>query len=156
MPGPRTISILAFSTMAILVSIDLFLKPAVATQEQITFMQTLEEWKYPNTTPRLYGGQMSDGGNPEIQDLACKGVMTTIDSFEDVVKFYAKKTGEETGKGKVAQAVLNQDDSEERPVKVRIISAHKADTSNTLVISRGENEKETHIAWSHYRRLSKP
>ena len=52
-----------------------------------------------------------------------------------------------------AKSVTIQDDSKGRPVAVRVIVVNKADSSTTLVISRAEGEKETHIAWSHYLRL---
>jgi hypothetical protein len=46
-----------------------------------------------------------------------------------------------------------QNDSKGRPVAVHVIVVHKAKTSTTLVISRAKDEKETHIAWTHYIRL---
>lgn len=149
MPTPRTFLACVVSLAAGLLATSAFLAPARATPEQISLMQTLEEWKYPGSA--FGGASMSDGGNPEIQDLACKAVLTTPDSVADVVKFYESKT---TGKAAEAQAVVPQDDSKDRPVAVRIISVHKGDRSNTLVITRGEGEKETHIAWTQYRRLS--
>jgi hypothetical protein len=153
MPTLKTLLACSGSAAACLLATVLFLSPVQATPQQITFMQTLEEWKYPGSAMPS-GGQMSDGGNPEIADLTCKAILTTPDSFDDVVAFYAKKTGEAPAKAADAQAVVTQDDSKERPVEVKIISVHKADRSNTLVISRAKAEKETHIAWSHYRRLS--
>ena len=99
---------------------------------------------------------MSDGGNPEILDLKCRAVLTTPDSFDDVVCFYTKMADEVPEKAADARAVLTQNDSKDRPVMLRIIAIHKADRSNTLVISRGDGEKQTHIAWSQYRRLDPP
>jgi hypothetical protein len=46
-----------------------------------------------------------------------------------------------------------QDDSDGRPVSLRVIVVNKADTATTLVISRTDSEKETHIVWLHYLRL---
>ena len=38
----------------------------------------------------------NDGGNPEIEDLTRRAILTTPHSFDDdVVAFYARKTGEE-------------------------------------------------------------
>ena len=51
------------------------------------------------------------------------------------------------------KAVSIQDDSDGRPLTLRVIVVIKADTTTTLVISRAKTEKETHIAWSHYRRF---
>ncbi len=135
---------------AVLVAMVLNLAPARATPgDGISLMQTISEWKYPGST-MLGGASMSDGGNPEMADLKCQAVLTTPDSVEAVARFYNDKTQEGH-----AQAVSTQDDAKGRPVDVRVISVHQADISTTLVISRGEGEKETHIAWSQYRRLSK-
>jgi hypothetical protein len=129
-----------------------FLAPARATQEQVSLMQTIEEWRYPGST-QLGGASMSDGGNPEIPDLTCKANLTTPDPIQDVIRFYVGKVGDVPAKAVESQAVVTQDDSKDRPVTLRIISVHKASASNTIVISRGEGEKLTHIAWSQYRRL---
>ena len=51
------------------------------------------------------------------------------------------------------KSVSIQDDSQGRTVAIRVIVVHKAGTSTTLVISRANDEKETHIAWSHYIRI---
>src|SRR5262249_41934148 len=123
----------------------------------ITLLTTINEWKYPDSKIP-HGASMSDGGYPNIQSVKCQTVLTTPDSFQKVVRFYNKKlgispdTGEAT-KGGEAKAVTTQGDSDGRPVSIEVISVHKANTSTTLVISRGEQEKETHIAWSHFIRL---
>jgi hypothetical protein len=52
-----------------------------------------------------------------------------------------------------AKAVSIQDDSQGRPLTLRVIVVAKADTTTTLVISRADQEKETHIAWLHFMRL---
>jgi hypothetical protein len=144
----RTTLALAASAGAAFLAMASFLPPARATQDKISLMQTISEWKYPGST-QLGGASMSDGGNPEIPDLTCLASFTTPDPVADVVKFYEEKAG----KAPESRAVVTQDDSKGRPVAVRIIAVHRADSSNTLVISRGEGEKETHIAWSQYRRL---
>ena len=38
-------------------------------------------------------------------------------------------------------------------MKIRVIVVNRADTATTLVISRANDEKETHITWLHYARL---
>jgi hypothetical protein len=126
----------------------------------MTFQGTLSEWKYPGSK-MLDGATMSDGGNPLVQDVRCQAILTTPDPIEKVVKFYSEKVGAppsvngvKTGalaKEADAKAVATQDDSEGRPVTVRVIVVSKADTTTTLVLSRAKGEKETHIAWSHYR-----
>ena len=93
----------------------------------------------------------------------CQAVLTTPDPIEKVAKFYSEKLGTPSAKGGQnaraevkeadAKAVSTQDDSEGRPVTLRVIVVSKADTTTTLVISRANSETETHIAWSHYRRF---
>jgi hypothetical protein len=131
-----------------------------ATKSPLTLLGTLSEWKYPGST-MLDGAAMSDGGNPSVVDVNCRAVLTTPDPIEKVVKFYEDKmvpppagvgpNAVPEAKAEESKAVSTQDDSEARPVKIRVIVVNKADTTTTLVISRGENEKATHIAWTNYR-----
>jgi hypothetical protein len=82
--------------------------------------------------------------------------MTTSDSIDDVVKFYEAKTKNTLTpipfKG-YAQlddgATLFTDDSEQRPLTLRLFQRHTKTESITLMISRGEGEKKTHIYWSY-------
>jgi hypothetical protein len=140
----------------------LSLAHAQATQEgHLSLLQTLSAWKYPEST--MHGASMSDGGNARMQSVKCQSVLTTPDAIEKVIEYYEKKfgisptTGQQERRADVAegdaQSVSSQDDSQGRPVRLRIIVVNKADTSTTLAISRAEGEKETHIAWSHYIRL---
>jgi hypothetical protein len=145
MPKIRTTLALALPTMGVLLVASSILAPARATQENVSLLQTLEAWKYPGST-MLEGASMSDAGNPDIVDVACKAVLTTPDAFDNVVRFSEKKTAEAAQ----PRAVIRQEDSIGRPIALRILSVHKTATTTTLVISRGESEKETHIAWSHY------
>jgi hypothetical protein len=140
--------------------------PAQATKANppagTTLLGILSEWKYPGST-MLGGASMSDGGNPLVWDLRCKAILTTADPIEKVAKFYSEKLGTPTAPGGQndgtemkeadAKAVSTQDDSDGRPVTLRVIVVSKANTTTTLVISRAKSEKETHIAWSHYRWL---
>ena len=145
----------ALAAMMLLVAGGVVLKEAAATQEPSSLLQMIEQWKYPGS--KMVGGAtMSDGGNPEIEDLKCRTVLTTPDPFEAVVRFYDEKTGEGPDKSPEARAVQSQDDSQDRPVAVKVISVHRLEVSTTLVITRGEKEKETHIAWSQYRRFPRP
>ncbi|MGO9464404.1 MAG: hypothetical protein ACLQIB_12165 [Isosphaeraceae bacterium] len=133
-----------------------------APPARMTLLGTLAEWKYPGSN-MLGGATMSDGGNPLVQDVLCQAILTTPDPIAKVATFYAEKVGTppapgaQNAKAEVkqadAKAVSTQDDSEGRPVTLRVIVVNKADTTTTLVISRAKSEKETHIAWSHYRRF---
>jgi hypothetical protein len=139
------------------------MSPAQVTEPpRMTLMGTLSEWKYPDS--KMVGGAtMSDGGNPLVPDVKCRAILTTPDPIEKVIAFYSKKVETPPAAGgadpKVevkeadAKAVTTQDDSDGRPITLRVIVVSKADTTTTLVISRAKEEKETHIAWSYYRRF---
>lgn len=133
--------------------------PATDAERPVTLLGTLAEWKYPDSK-MPHGASMGDGGNPDIQDLKCQAILSTPDSFAKVVEFYSKKLGIARNGAKAtptntAVAIIDQGDSAGRPVSVQVISVNKADTTTTLVISRGEQEKETHIAWTQYMRFGK-
>lgn len=144
-----------------------FLVPAKAAQEKrLTLMTELTPWMYPGA--ELAGGaSMSDGGNHEIPSVKCQAVMTTPDPVEKVVAFYSEKfpacRGEDDATGAAKpeasktdfdhKSVSTLDDSKGRPLTLKAIIVHRADTSTTLIISRAEGESRTHIAWSHYVRL---
>jgi hypothetical protein len=136
--------------------------PQATPPATMTLMGTLSEWKYPGAN-LLGGATMSDGGNPLVPDVQCQAILTTPDPIEKVVEFYSQKVGTppapagQNAQAKVkeadAKAVSTQDDSEGRPLTLRVIVVSQADSTTTLVISRARSEKETHIAWSHYRRF---
>jgi hypothetical protein len=130
----------------------------------MTLLGTLSEWKYPGLT-MLGGATMRDGGNPAVVDVRCQAILTTTDAFEKVARFYSEKLGTpaaagdqngrtESSKDAGARSISTQDDSERRPVAVKIIVVNKSDTTTTLVISRAKGEEMTHIAWIHYRRFN--
>ena len=131
---------------------------------QISLMETLAEWKYPDSK-MLGGASMSDGGNRMFPSIKWHAILTTADPIEKVVDFYSKKLVRATGAilpstkaedlAPDSNSVSIQDDSQGRPLTLRIIDVHRADTSTTLVISRTHDEKVTHIAWSHDIRLGK-
>jgi hypothetical protein len=133
-------------------------KTDAASKNQVTLMGVLAEWKYPGCS--FGGAEMSDGGNRTIQSVKCQALLTTGDSFDKVTNYYEQKfvSGPADGgpavKGAKAQSVSVQDDSAKRPVQLRVIVVNRAKTSTTLVISRAEGEKKTHIAWSQFMRFS--
>jgi hypothetical protein len=130
-----------------------------APEKQVTLLGALEPWKYPGCT--FGGASMSDGGNRTLVSVNCQAILTTDDTVDKVAKFYTDKFVSSPSAPDAApgdhgpQSVLAQDDSEGRPVQVRVITINRADTSTTLVISRATGETSTHIAWSHYVRLAK-
>ena len=125
-------------------------------------MQTLSEWRYPDST-WVDGATMSDGGTPPVQAIKFKTILTTPDPIEKVIAFYAKKLGADEPAGSPPakaktptsepNSVSVQDDSKGRPLTLRVMVVNQGETSTTLVISRAEGETKTHISWSHYLRL---
>lgn len=144
------------STTAVLAALFL-VAPARAEPEpeRMTLMQTLSGWMYPDSK-MPHGASMSDGGNRKIQSVKLKAILTTPDPIEKVIEFYTKKLdapADPKAKDADAKSVITQDVSKGRPLTLRVIVVNKEDTTTTLVISRAEGEKETHIAWTHYRRF---
>ena len=125
MPKIRTTLAVALPMMGVLLVASSILSPARATPQGVSLLQTLEVWKYPGST-MLGGASMSDAGNPDIEDVICKAVLTTPDPFDDVVRFYEKKTNEAAQ----PRAVIGQDDSKDRPIALRIMTVHKAATTH--------------------------
>jgi hypothetical protein len=152
----------ATAVSAVWLAAPLMSRAQVAEQPRMTLMGTLSEWKYPDSN-LLGGATMSDGGNPLVPDVKCRAILATPDPIDKVIAFYSKKVKTPPAAGGAdaqaavkdadAKAVVTQDDSDGRPITLRVIVVTKADTTTTLVISRAREEKETHIAWSHYRRF---
>jgi hypothetical protein len=137
--------------------------PPASTEpkQSVTLMTTLEAWKYPDSQ-MPHGASMATAEvPPSIPSIKCQAILTTPDSFTKVVHFYNKKIGispetNEAAKGGEPKSVTVQSDSQGRPTAIQVISVRTKHTSTTLVISRAEGEKETHIAWSHYIQLPDP
>jgi hypothetical protein len=151
--GLPALAILAVATVAGRASQD-------DKQERGTsLLQTLAKWKYPGST-MLGGATMSDGGNPHLQSVKCKAILTTPDPIDKVIAYYSEKYTTPAKRDLAAdiaesdaKSVSTQDDSQDRPVTLRVIMVNKATSSTTLVISRANGENETHIAWLHYFRI---
>ena len=154
------------STTAFLFSMTILagtVQPTVA-DEPLTLMGTISHWLYPES--KMSGAVMSDAatvdsdGNRTVQSLVCKTTMTTNDSVEKVLAFYKakltpnKKADAKTkAKLKDGRSVLISDDSQGRPLALHTILVNTPSTSTTLIVSRVNGEKKTHIVWKHYVRL---
>ena len=120
----------------------------------------LADWEYPGSTP------VASGTTGSATQAHSNAVMVTADSFEDVVRFYEKKiykTGsprpiDPAAPPKRVLGVSNfdgdsvtslQDDSARRPVRLRVLVRNRPSDVVTVVISRAEGEKQTHIAWTY-------
>jgi hypothetical protein len=112
-----------------------------------SLLKTIEGWKYPGAKI-ANGAEVSDGGFAGILSTNSKTVLTTPDPVEKVVAYYSERFADAKEQEPGSIAVL--EDSTDRPVALQILVVHTADTSTTLVISRAQGEKETHIAWSQF------
>lgn len=152
----RTILALGIPALAAALWTFTLLSPARAmAQEGVSLLQTLDSWKYPESK-LADGAEMSDGGILGLSSIKCRAVLSTGDPIDKVIAFYAAKFVKDAGeavKDADARSISTQDDSKGRPVTIRVIVVNKANSSTTLVISRANGEKETHIAWSHFLRL---
>jgi hypothetical protein len=101
-----------------------------------------EKYRYPNAEKEGGGGILA----PNLESQ----IMITKDDFKKVVKHYEKVLGDKLATGApVAMMGTSKfivDDSKDRPVKV-LVYVHQAENySLSLVISRANEEKMTHIA----------
>lgn len=114
----------------------------------------------------MNGAEMSDAatvdseGNRKVQSIVCKTTMTTDDPVEKVLTFYKTKLAPDKNADaktkaelKGERSVLVSDDSAGRPFSLHTILVNSETTSTTLIISRADGEKQTHIVWKHYVRL---
>ena len=119
-----------------------------------TLLGTLSGWQYPDS--KLRGGAtVSDGGDPSVADHKMQAVLVTPDPIDRVIGFYTRLVAAAEGPAAddAAPSVCVQDDSEDRPVTLRVMHVNEADRSTTLVISRAADEPETHIVWTRYERF---
>ena len=135
---------------------------------------SLSGWMYPGS--KLLGSATGEAGgsrpvttaNPADKVTECcvkmTAILTTADPVDKVAEFYGRKLAADQASGPPADAAVAepwlgrpvsvQDDSEGRPVAIRVIVVHEAQASTTLVISRARGEAETHISWSHFVRVN--
>jgi len=139
--------------------------PSAAAAERRSLMGMIAEWRYPESA--ISRAEMADGatinsnGGRTVQSLVCKTVMTTDAPVIKVIKYYKDKLkpkwspGSKKDKPKAdsGRSVMFHDDSEGRPFSMHVITVNSERSSTTLVITRGDNETKTYIAWKHYARF---
>ena len=134
-----------------------------AQEKTPTLMTVVTEWKYPDS--KMNGATLSnaptvnDAGEGTIPAIQYKAVLTTKDPMAKVIEYYKTKfpipaqalsPQGAAPDARSGRSVTVIEDSDGRPVAVCVILVNTDDTSTTLVISRGETESETHIAWTQY------
>src|ERR1700734_2098028 len=83
---------LGLAAMAIVAVETVVLKASQDRQpdQERSLLQTLAKWQYPAST-MLDGASMSDGGNPTLQSVKCKSILTTPDPIDKVIAYYSEK-----------------------------------------------------------------
>lgn len=130
-------------------------------QESVSLMAMVLEWRYPDS--KFIGAESADAAVSDISAIKSKAILTTPDSAQKVMEFYRKKLnvdaegrnlGEKEGERITTdRSILIQDVSGDRASKLYVIAINGAKSSTTLVVSRGEGDDVTRIAWSNYRQL---
>jgi len=153
----RFLTLTCFVLISSLVPATVYAKPA-------SLMQMIGQWQFPGST--LNGAEMADGatigpdGNRTTQSLACKTVMTTDAPVDEVLAHYRSmlvprpsEVETDASTPESGRSVVFSDDSASRPFAMHTILVNTADSSTTLVITRGKGESKTHIGWKHYLRF---
>lgn len=134
---------------------------ATCADEPITLIGTIVKWRYPEA--EIGNAEMSDAatidakGDRTVPSTLLKTTMVTGDSVDKVVAFYRdlltrnaandEKLGIES---QVGRSVVFSDESEGRPFAFHTIVVNSANSSTTLIITRGNDEEKTHITWKQY------
>ncbi len=129
--------------------------------EPVTLIGTIVKWRYPDA--EIGNSEMSDGatiaadGERTTPSSVLKTTMLTTDSVDNVLAFYRdlltrKPTSDEKlGIGPlIGRSVVFNDESDGRPFAFHTIVVNSDNTSTTLIVTRGEDEKQTHITWKQY------
>lgn len=162
--------LMRFSTLVLASAFLILLVPSPSSAEDSTsLMEQIAPWRYPEAS--MQGMSMSDAatvdvdGNRTVPSVVCNATMKTADSVDDVVAYYQRKLTpnrdapekeKEKDAWKEGRSVLVFDESEDRPFGLRVILVNAGNTSTTLLISRGQNEKQTHITWKRYLKFDVP
>lgn len=130
-------------------------------RENPTLLGMLGEWRYPDS--KFGGAEMSDAVVKGISSVKCRARLRTPDAMDKVVAYYLDQLkvdsdgdplGSKAGERVTTdRAVVIQDNSDGRKLKLTTIHVHEKRSSTTLTISRSQDENETRIAWTHFRQV---
>ena len=131
------------------------------TDEPVTLIGTIVKWRYPNA--EIGKSQMSDAatidadGKRTVPSTVLKTTMATGDSVDKVLAFYRElltrnqTNDDKLGIGRqVGRSVVFNDESDGRPFAFHTIVVNSANSSTTLIITRGKGEEQTYITWKQY------
>ena len=153
--------ILVCGVMAVALVTGCVLVVQAAAEEPVSLIGTVVKWRYPDA--EIGPSSMSDAatvaadGNRTVPSSVLTTTMTTRDSVEKVVAFYRELLTRNAVNDKrlgidaaVGRSVLFSDESEGRPFALHTILVNSANSSTTILITRGKDEEVTHITWKRY------
>jgi hypothetical protein len=132
-----------------------------SADEPVTLIGTIVKWRYPNA--EIGKSQMSDAatidadGKRTVPSTVLETTMATGDSVDKVLAFYRElltrnqTNDDKLGIGRqVGRSVVFNDESDGRPFAFHTIVVNSANSSTTLIITRGKGEEQTYITWKQY------
>ena len=132
-----------------------------SAEEPVTLIGTIVKWRYPGA--EIGESEMSDAatidadGKRTVPSSVLKTTMVTRDSVDKVLAFYRDlltrnpTNDEKIGVGPlVGRSVVFSDESDGRPFAFHTIVVNSANSSTTLIITRGNGEEQTYITWKQY------
>ncbi len=132
-----------------------------SADEPITLIGTIAKWRYPDA--EIGESEMADAatidadGKRTVPSSVLKTTMVTRDSVDKVLAFYrdlltrnAKNDGKLGIEPQVGRSVVVSDESDGCPFAFHTITVNSANSSTTLIITRGDHEARTRITWKQY------
>jgi hypothetical protein len=149
------------SLLSLALGFPTVLSATASAEEPVALIGTIVKWRYPDA--EIGQSEMSDvatidaDGNRTAPSTLLKTTMATGDSVDKVLAFYRELLKRNpTNDGKlgirpdIGRSVVFSDESEGRPFAFHTILVNSADSSTTLIITRGKGEQQTRITWKQY------
>jgi hypothetical protein len=153
--------IFSFRVLPLALYFAIAMLETASAEEPITLIGTIVKWRYPDA--EIGKSEMSDAatiaadGKRTAPSSVLKTTMVTSDSVDKVLAFYrgllTRNPANDSKLGadpKVGRSVVFSDESEGRPFAFRTILVNSANTSTTIIITRGGDEDTTRITWNQY------
>jgi hypothetical protein len=132
-----------------------------SADEPVTLIGTVAKWRYPDA--EIGKSEMSDAatidadGKRTVPSSVLKTTMMTHDSVDKVLAFYRDlltrnpKNDSDLGiEPQVGRSVVFSDESDGCPFAFHVITVNSANSSTTLIITRGDDEEHSRITWKQY------
>jgi len=132
-----------------------------SADEPLELIGTVVKWRYPDA--EIAKSEMSDAatvdadGKRTVPSSVLKTTLVTGDSVDKVLAFYRdllnRNPANDSRLGigpQVGRSVIFSDESEGYPFAFHTIVVNSANTSTTLIITRGDDENYTRITWKQY------